>query len=121
MSESEIKAPGPRAGVIGDIAVSDLVIVKLAGYAAQTTYGVIAMHRSPLAGIARLFRGPFTEGVDVDLRDGEAEIGLHVVMERGINLAQVTANLQEQVRYQVEQFTGVKVKQVSVRVEDVRE
>jgi uncharacterized alkaline shock family protein YloU len=121
MAESEIKLAASRADVGGDIAVADLVIAKLAGRAAQLTYGVLGMRESPLAGIARLFKGPFTKGVDVDLHDGCADVTLHVVMERGINLAQVTENLREQVRFEVESQSGVKLGQVNVRVEDVRE
>ena len=42
-------------------------------------------------------------------------------MERGVNLAQVTANLQEQVRYQVGEVGGVPVGEISVRVEDLQD
>jgi uncharacterized alkaline shock family protein YloU len=42
-------------------------------------------------------------------------------MERGVNLAQVTANLQEQVRYQVAEVGGVPLGEISVRVEDLQD
>ena len=43
-------------------------------------------------------------------------------MERGVNLAQVTANLQEQVRYRGrEQVGGVPVGEINVRVEDLQD
>jgi uncharacterized alkaline shock family protein YloU len=42
-------------------------------------------------------------------------------MERGVNLSQVTANLVEQVRYQVGQVGGVPLGEVSVRVEDLQD
>ena len=86
----------------GGVTIADVVIGKLAGRAARTTYGVVAMHSSPVRKVAGLFRNPLTEGVDVEMKDGSAHIVLHVVMERGVNLAQVTATLQEQVRYEVE-------------------
>jgi uncharacterized alkaline shock family protein YloU len=121
MADSEIKLPPADAHLGGDIVVADLVVAKLAGRAAQLTYGVVGMRESPLAGIARLFKGPFTKGVDVDLHEGRADVTLHVVMERGINLAQVTENLREQVRFEVESQSGVTVGQINVRVEDVRE
>ncbi len=120
MADSEIKLPPSSAHTGGDITVADLVVAKLAGRAAQLTYGVVGMRESPLAGIARLFKGPFTKGVDVDLHEGRADVTLHVVMERGINLAQVTENLREQVRFEVESQSGVTVGQINVRVEDVR-
>jgi uncharacterized alkaline shock family protein YloU len=111
-------APPPETG---GIIIADVVVGKLAGRAARTTYGVVAMHSSPVRKVAGLFRNPLTEGVDVDMRNGAAHIVLHVVMERGVNLSQVTATLQEQVRYEVEQRAGVPVADVVVRVEDLRE
>ena len=39
----------------------------------------------------------------------------------GVNIAQVTANLQEQVRYQVEGVGGVPVGDINVRVEDLQD
>ena len=105
----------------GEVTVSDLVIAKLAGQAARTTYGVMGMRRSPMRTLARAFRGSLTDGVEVDIDGGQARVALHVVMERGINLAQVTANLQDQVRYQVEHYSGLPVSEVSVSVEDLHE
>jgi uncharacterized alkaline shock family protein YloU len=121
VADPAIKVANPRAGVGGDITVSDLVVAKLAGRAAQQTYGVIGMRESPFAGIARLFKGPFTKGVEVELHEACADVTLHVVMEHGVNLAQVTENLREQVRFEVESQSGVALGQVNVRVEDVRE
>jgi len=97
------------------------VIAKLAGHAAQATYGVVGMRRSPFRKITDMLRGALVEGIEVESEGAAAHITLHVVMERGTNLAQITANLQEQVRYQVEQLGGVPVSAIIVRVEDLRE
>jgi uncharacterized alkaline shock family protein YloU len=105
----------------GTITVAHQVITKLAGRAARATYGVVGMQESPVRKLARFFRGTLSEGVEVDVGDGRANIGLHVVMERGLNLTQVTANLQEQVRYEVEQVGGVPVGDINVRVEDLQD
>jgi uncharacterized alkaline shock family protein YloU len=105
----------------GSITVAHQVIAKIAGKAARATYGVVGMQESPVRKLARFFRGHLSEGVEVAVEEGRANIGLHVVMERGLNLSQVTANLQEQVRYQVEQVGGVPVGAISVRVEDLQD
>ena len=117
LNHTASSAPPDSGGII----IADLVVGKLAGRAARTTYGVVAMHSSPVRKVAGFFRNPLTEGVDVDMREGAAHIVLHVVMERGVNLSQVTATLQEQVRYEVEHRSGVPVADVVVRVEDLRE
>lgn len=121
MSSSDLKIPFATPGLSGGVTVTHQVIAKLAGRAARATYGVVAMQERPIRKLAHLFRGSVTEGVEIAIEDGKANIGLHVVMERGLNLAQVTANLQEQVRYQVGEVGGVPLGEVSVRVEDLQD
>jgi uncharacterized alkaline shock family protein YloU len=113
----------PFAGtdLSGGVTVAHQVIAKLAGKAARTTYGVVAMQESSMKKLARFFRGSFSQGVELEVGEGRVDIGLHVVMERGVNIAQVTANLQEQVRYQVEGVCGVPVGDINVRVEDLQD
>jgi uncharacterized alkaline shock family protein YloU len=121
MSSSDLHLPFSSPDLEGGITVSHQVIAKLAGKAARATYGVVGMQEPPVRKLARFFRGALTEGVEVDIADGAANIGLHVVMERGVNLSQVTANLQEQVRYQVAEVGGVPVGEINVRVEDLQD
>lgn len=112
----------PRQQSDGGVAVSELALAKLAGKAARTTYGVVGMHGSPVQRVAGLFRGSLAEGVHVELGEsGQVNIRLSVVMERGVNVAQVTATLREQVRYEVERNSGLTVGDIEVRVEDLRE
>ena len=121
MASPDLKISFAAPDLDGGITVSHQVIAKLAGKAARATYGVVAMQDSSLRKLTRFFRGSITEGVEIDVREDKADIGLHVVMERGVNLAQVTANLQEQVRYQVGEVGGVPVGDISVRVEDLQD
>ena len=121
MSSPDLHIPFSSPDLDGGITVAHQVIAKLAGKAARTTYGVVAMQEPPIRKLARFFRGSLTEGIEIDIEEGAASIGLHVVMERGVNLAQVTANLQEQVRYQVADIGGVPVGEINVRVEDLQD
>jgi uncharacterized alkaline shock family protein YloU len=121
MASPDLIIPFSTPGVRGGITVHHDVIAKLAGKAARATYGVVAMQEPPIRRLARFFRGSLSEGVEVAVEGGVANIGLHVIMERGLNLAQVTANLQEQVRYQVAEVGGVPVGEISVRVEDLKD
>ena len=121
MSSPDLHIPFSSPGLDGGITVAHQVIAKLAGKAARATYGVVAMQEPPVRKLARFFRGALTEGVEVDIEDGAANIGLHVIMERGVNLAQVTTNLQEQVKYQLAEVAGLPLGEVSVRVEDLKD
>jgi uncharacterized alkaline shock family protein YloU len=124
MSQADLRLPFRGADLSGGVTIARSVVAKLAGKAARTTYGVVAMQESSVKKIARFFRGSLhevSEGVELDVGEDKVDIGLHVVMERGVNIAQVTANLQEQVRYQVERVAGVPVGDINVRVEDLQD
>ena len=121
MAQADLKLPFKTADLTGGVTISHQVIAKLAGMAARATYGVVGMQDPTVRKIARLFRGSVTEGVELAVGEGSVDIGLHVVMERGVNIAQVTANLREQVRYQVERVGGVPVGEIDVRVEDLQD
>lgn len=120
MAGTELRLP-LGASVSGELVVAPLVIAKLAGVEARATYGVVAMQVSPVRRLARLGKGSVTDGVAVEIADDGLRINLHVIMERGVNLAQVTLNLQEQVRYRVEKVAGIPVVDIIVRVEDLQD
>ncbi len=121
MSAVDLHIPFSSPGLAGGITIAHQVIAKLAGKAARATYGVVAMQEKPMRRLSHFLRSSFLDGVEVAVQDGRANIALHVVMERGLNLAQVTANLREQVRYQVGEVCGVPLGEVSVRVEDLQD
>ena len=124
MAQSDLKAQLPADDLAGEVTVADTVIAKLAGRAALLTYGVVDL-RGSLVGtvfgtLGRLLGESYTAGVDVDAHAEHADIVLHVIIERGLNLAEVTRTLEDQVRFEVERVAGVRVGDVVVRVEDVR-
>ena len=121
MSQADLRIPFTGGDLSGGVTVAHQVVAKIAGKAARATYGVVGMQESAIKKLARFFRGSVSEGVELEVGDGCVDIGLHVVMERGVNIAQVTANLQEQVRYQVERVGGVPVGDINVRVEDLQD
>ena len=121
MSSVDLRIPFASPELAGGVTIAHQVIAKLAGKAARATYGVVAMQEKPMRRLSHFLRSSFLDGVEVAIQDGRANIALHVVMERGVNLAQVTANLQEQVRYQVGQVCGVPLGEVTVRVEDLQD
>jgi uncharacterized alkaline shock family protein YloU len=120
MAQSDLKARLPGDDLGGEVTVADGVIAKLAGRAAMLTYGVIDLRESLIGGLTGWLRDPFERGVEVDAHESHADIGLHVVIQRGLNLAEIKRTLEEQVRFEVERIAGVRVGEVNIRVEDVR-
>lgn len=121
MASDDLTLPIATPGPPGEVVVSAEVVAKLAGAAARMTYGVVRMESSPIHRLARFLKDSLTEGVEVVVEGDAVNIELRVAMERGVNLAQVTANLQAQVRYQVETVAGLPVGEIGVRVEDLED
>jgi uncharacterized alkaline shock family protein YloU len=107
-----------RTTDIGRISVSSEAIAQVVGHVAAESYGIVGMagRRFPrLPGRDRL-----TDGIEVKARNGGIEIDLHVVVEYGLNLAEVASTVRTRVAYEVERQTGISVAAVEVRIEDVR-
>jgi uncharacterized alkaline shock family protein YloU len=103
---------------LGTVSVTSEAIAQIVGHVAAESYGIVGMagRRFPrLPG-----RDKLTDGIEVKSRDGGVEIDLHVVVEYGLNLAEVAATVRNRVAYEVERQTGLPVASVEVRIEDVR-
>ena len=70
--------------------------------------------RRPASRIGRMLR---RDGVTVGGDAPALRIGLHVVVEHGLNLAEVAATVRSQVAYEVERLTGLTVAAVEVVVQ----
>jgi uncharacterized alkaline shock family protein YloU len=103
----------------GRIAISSAAIAQIVGRVAGECYGVVGMVGR--RGLIRLRgRDPITAGVHVNGRDEGLEIELDVVVEYGLNLAEVASTIRTRVAYEVERQTGLPVASVEVRIEHVR-
>jgi uncharacterized alkaline shock family protein YloU len=103
---------------LGTISVASEAIAQIVGHVAAESYGIVGMagRRFPrLPGRDRL-----TDGIEIKSRDGGVEIDLHVVVEYGLNLAEVASTVRNRVAYEVERQTGLPIASVEVRIEDVR-
>ena len=79
-----------------------------------TYAGSVALGCSGIVGMASL-----------DMRDGlmkllKKDSIFHVIVAYGVNIPVVSENLIDSVRYQVEEFTGMKIGKIDIFVEGVR-
>ena len=109
----------------GRITISKDVIAEIVGRTAAECYGVVGTTPRPGPGGVRLpralARGRVAQGVAVDGADDGLHIDLHVVVEHGLNLAEVGATVRSRVAYEVERLTGLAVAAVEVHIDDVRQ
>jgi uncharacterized alkaline shock family protein YloU len=86
---------------------------------AETTlgcYGVVGLTAGTR--VRRMFR---REGITVDGDAGALRIELHLVVEHGLNLAEVASTVRSQVGYEVERLTGLGVAAVEVVIQRVKQ
>lgn len=106
----------------GTVHIANDVLADLAGYAALESYGVVGMASPTLGeGVAQLLpRQKLRKGVKVASSDGGVEVDLHVVIEHGTNLTEVSHNLANRVRYVLKDVADVPVARVDVHVMGVK-
>ncbi len=106
----------------GLIAVDSGVYTNIAGYAATNCFGVKGMAvRSMTDGLVHLLRREaMGKGVKVTFcEDGSIEIDLHIVVDRGVNIAAIGSSIINEVKYNVANATGTTVKAVNVFVDSI--
>jgi uncharacterized alkaline shock family protein YloU len=110
------------AQVGGGLTIPNEVIAQIVGFTVLECYGVVGMAATNLTqGVARLLsRERITQGVSVR-REGDAlAIELYVILEFGLNLAEVASNVRTRVIYNVEKMTRMTVGSVQIHVQGVK-
>jgi uncharacterized alkaline shock family protein YloU len=103
----------------GTVAITSDAIAQIVGNVVAESYGVVRRvgRRKPL----RLFqRNRAERGVVVRRREDGLALEVHVVVEYGLNLAEVAAAVRSRVAYEVHRATRLEVAVVDVHVEDAR-
>ncbi|MFE0645232.1 Asp23/Gls24 family envelope stress response protein [Streptomyces sp. NPDC058877] len=109
----------------GKTSIAEVVVVKVAGMAAREIHGVHDMG----GGISRTIgvvrdrvpggRPNVGRGVKVEVGERQAAIDLDLVVEYGVPITEVAADVRENVVEAVERITGLEVVEVNVAVNDV--
>lgn len=107
---------------LGEILVDTDVIAKYAGSSAIECFGVVGMAAINMKdGLAKLLRlDNLNQGVNVFVNENKITINLHIIVSYGVSISAVAENLISNVKYKVEEFSGLDVVKVNVYVEGVR-
>jgi uncharacterized alkaline shock family protein YloU len=113
-----MEAAEPLPADLGRITISSAAIAQIVGVTAAECYGVVGMART---GRGRLVpRERMTQGVVVGCDGASVKLDLHVVVEYGLNLAEVASTIRSRVTYEVERLTGLGVSSIEVHIEGAR-
>lgn len=107
---------------MGKIVVDEDVLAKYAGSAAVECFGVVGMASVSMKdGIVQLLkRDNIRHGVDVKIEGNKLYIEMHIIVAYGVSIMTVAENLVDNVKYKVEEFTGMEVGKIIVCVEGVK-
>ncbi len=107
---------------MGNVVIENEVLAKYAGSAAVECFGVVGMAAVNVKdGIAKLLRREsLNRGVNISVDDNKITIDFHIIVSYGVSISAVADNLVSNVRYKIEEFSGLPVEKINIYVEGVR-
>ena len=107
---------------LGNVVIDNEVIAKYAGSAAVECFGVVGMAAVNVKdGIAKLLRREsLNRGVNITVVDNRITVDFHIIVSYGVSISAVADNLVSNVRYKIEEFSGLPVEKINIYVEGVR-
>ncbi|MCM1134190.1 MAG: Asp23/Gls24 family envelope stress response protein [Clostridium sp.] len=107
---------------MGNVAIDSEVIAQYAGGIAMECFGVVGMAGINVKdGLVKLLKKEsMTRGINVFIKNNKLTINFHVIVAYGVSILAVSDNLVSNVKYKVEEFTGIEVEKINIFVEGVR-
>ena len=107
---------------LGTITLDEDLIASIAGYAACENYGIVAMNSKTAGDAFRQMIGSddVRRGVKVTaLEDNSVDIDLFVTLLYGTSFYAVAQNAMSNVKYRVEELSGIRVRKVNFYIEGI--
>lgn len=107
---------------LGNIEIDSEVIANYAGSVAVECFGIVGMASVNVKdGLVKLLKmDSLSTGITVFVENNNITLDFHLIVAYGVNILSVSENLISNVKYRVEEFTGLKVEKVNIFVEGVR-
>ena len=97
---------------MGNVSIDNEVIAQYAGSVAMECFGIVGMAGINVKdGLVKLLKmDSMTRGINVSIK----------IVAYGVSILAVTDNLISNVKYKVEEFTGIEIEKINIFVEGVR-
>ena len=107
---------------LGNIVIDNEVIAQYDGSVAVECFGIVGMAGVNVKdGLVRLLKmDSITRGINVTVRNNKLTLDFHVLVAYGVSIIAVSDNLVSNVKYKVEEFTGMEIEKINIFVEGVR-
>ena len=107
---------------LGSILIDTDVIATYAGSVAVECFGIVGMAAVNMKdGLVKLLKkDSLKHGISVSISDNKISLDFHVIVSYGVSISAVADNLISNVKYTVEEFTGMALEKINIYVEGVR-
>ena len=107
---------------LGSIVIDPEVIAQYAGSVAVECFGIVGMASVNVKdGLVKLLmKESITHGISVNIVNNKLILDFHVIVAYGVSILAVSENLISNVKYKVEEFTGIGIEKINIFVEGVR-
>ena len=108
---------------LGSILIDTDVIATYAGSVAVECFGIVGMATVSMKdGLVRLLKkDSLKNGIEVTVEDNKCSLDFHVIVAYGVSISAVADNLINNVKYKVEEFTGMEIHEINIYLEGVRQ
>ncbi|WP_411682991.1 Asp23/Gls24 family envelope stress response protein [Clostridium thailandense] len=106
----------------GVISYTEEVVANIVGVSTMECYGVVGMaSRNATDGLWELIRSEnLSKGVKVRSKENGLSIELFIMVEYGTKISVIANNIIQKIKYNIENYTGLKVLNITVNVQGVR-
>ena len=108
---------------LGKVSIGTDVIAQFAGAVATECFGIVGMANVSVRDglVSLLKKDDIKKGIQVTISPTQKlTLDFHVIISYGVSISAVADNLIDNVKYKVEEFTGLEVVKINVFVEGVR-
>lgn len=108
---------------LGIINIDKNVIAQITHQSVLECYGVVGFgYKTKGSNIAEILKGDHaaTKGVKVERNDGKLDLEVYIIVQYGTNIATVSKNIIEKIKYNVEKMTSLEISSINVNVQGVR-
>lgn len=100
------------------------MISQVVSKSTMESYGVVALSKKSIKNKIKsmIKRTSASEGVEIEINgDDQVNLKVHIFVEYGVNIQEVTKNLADRIKYDVYKLLGLKVNSLDIVIEGVKE
>ena len=105
---------------MGNITIDKEVIAQYAGTVAMECFGIVGMGITVKDVVKLLRKDNLAKGITVTINNNKLTLDFHVIVSYGVSILAVSDNLIDNVKYKVEEFTGMEIEKINIFVEGVQ-